>query len=142
MVKGWLIDAIDVTVPLRGGHLGRWRMRLLTLSVLAFLSATCAKGQPVTRVRVLDADFKLAKVLDAAEIADFERAWKEKRAVEAEFQDVGGRHFKIDVERADASSSRWLYRSTGHARLLTVKATRVYKLQHPAAFNALIGASD
>ena len=65
-----------------------------------------------------------------------------KKEVDAALQDSGGRHFKIDIERGRASGSRWLYQSTGLARLLTVKAGRpVYRLQAPEAFNALIGVA-
>jgi hypothetical protein len=117
-------------------------MRYVMPCLLAILSTACAKTPPITSVRILDEHFKVAKVLSASEIADFEQAWEGKKEVGAVLQDVGGQHFKIDIERNNASSSRWLYRSTGYAQILTMKAGRpVYGLQDPEAFNALIGAT-
>lgn len=117
-------------------------MRLAIPCLLAVFSSACAETPPITGVRVLDEHFKVVKVLDASEIADFERMWNGKKEVDAALQDSGGRHFKIDIERGRASGSRWLYQSTGLTRLLTVKAGRpVYRLQAPEAFNALIGVA-
>lgn len=117
-------------------------MRLALPCLLAVLSSACVKAPPITGVRVLDERFRVVKVLDASEIADFERMWDGKKQTDAALQDSGGRHFKIDIERGRASSNRWLYQSTGLARVLTVKAGRpVYRLQAPEAFNALIGVA-
>ena len=116
-------------------------MRFAMPCLLALLSVACARTPPITRVTILDEHFRLVKVLDAAEVAEFERAWEEKEETDAVSGDAGGLHFKIDIERAGASGNRWLYRSTGVAQVLTMKAGRpVYRLQDPEAFNRLIGA--
>lgn len=49
-------------------------MRYVMPCLLAILSTACAKTPPITSVRILDEHFKVAKVLNASEIADFERA--------------------------------------------------------------------
>lgn len=117
-------------------------MRFAMPCVLALLSVACVKTPPITRVTILDEQFRVVKVLDASEIAEFERAWEKKEETDAVLQDAGGLHFKIDIERASASGNRWLYQSTGFARVLTMKAGRpVYRLQDPEAFNTLIGAT-
>lgn len=117
-------------------------MRLVMPCLFAILSTACAKTPPITRVTILDEQFRVVKVLDAPEIAEFERAWEEKEETDAGLRDAGGLHFKIDIERASASSNRWLYQSTGFVRVLTMKAGRpVYRLQDPEAFNTLIGAT-
>lgn len=117
-------------------------MRLRVLGLLAGLSIACSASEPITSVKVWNADFKVIKELTAGELADFERAWSAKTAADNTLNNVGGEHFKLDIEKGGRSGDRWLYQTTGYVQVLAVKGGKpVYKLQNPEAFNRLIGAT-
>lgn len=117
-------------------------MRLRVFGLLAGLSIACSAPGPITSVKVWNADFKVIKELTASEVADFERAWSAKMAVDNSLNNVGGEHFKLDIEMGGKSGDRWLYQTTGYVQVLAVKGGKpVYKLQDPEAFNRLIGAA-
>ena len=114
-------------------------MRFSLGLVTAALMGGCASPAPITGVSVRDAEFQVVKVLGPAELSEFRRHWENKQEVEAALSNVGGQHFKIDVDRRGAGD-RWLYQTTGYVQVLDPWKTPVYKLQDPEAFNRLIGA--
>jgi hypothetical protein len=118
-------------------------MRLTTAGLLAGLSLACSAAQPITGVKVCDADFKVVKQLAPTELPEFERAWSAKTTVDSSLNNVGGRHFKLDIEKGSDAGDRWLYQTTGYVQVLAVKGKEpVYKLQNPQAFNKIIGATE
>jgi hypothetical protein len=94
---------------------------------------------PITAVTVRDADFNVVKVLSADEVPRFEELWTTKTEAGASLEDVGGSHYKLDIESKD-SGDRWLYQSTGHVQVLSTKGASVYRIRDPSRFNELIGA--
>src|SRR5688572_27472554 len=99
-------------------------MRISLGLIVIVLIGGCASAVPVTRVSVRDAQFDLVKSLSPAELSEFQRQWENKQIVETLLSDVGGEHFKVDIER-NGNGDRWLYHSTGHVQLLSKKATPV-----------------
>jgi hypothetical protein len=114
--------------------------RLVAALPIALLVGCAAPG-PITGVSVRDANFDVVKVLSPAELAEFTRLWENKQEVQASLNNVGGQHFKVDIDRQQKSGGRWLYQTTGYAQYLDPLAQPVYKLQEPEAFNRLIGAT-
>ena len=107
---------------------------LVTASLVA-----CAGGGAITGVTVRDDRLDVVKQLAPPELARFEQQWRTRSEVDASVEEVGGRRFVLDVGQ-EKRSSRWLYRTTGFAQVLSVKKTAVYKLAKPEAFNEIIGA--
>jgi len=117
-------------------------VRLALAVLLVAASSVCAAANQITKVSVRDARFKEIKVLDAAELAEFETHWQRRKPVEVSLTSVGGDHYKLDIEHRN-SGARWLYQTTGYVTALTVKKGRpVYRIPDANAFNKLIGATE
>ena len=114
-------------------------IRSAVVALLAASLVACAGGGAITGVTVRDDRLDVVKQLAPPELARFEQQWRARREVDASVEEVGGRRFVLDVGQ-EKRSSRWLYRTTGFAQVLSVKKTAVYKLAKPEAFNEIIGA--
>ena len=116
-------------------------MRSIVVGLLAASLIACTGGGAITGVTVRDDRLDVLKQLAPPELARFEQQWRTRREVDASVEEVGGRRFVLDVGQ-EKRSSRWLYRTTGFAQVLSVKKTAVYKLAKPEAFNEIIGAGQ
>ena len=116
-------------------------IRSVVVSLLAASLIACAGGGAITGVTVRDDRLDILKQLAPPEVARFEQQWRTRSEVDASVEEVGGRPFVLDVGQ-EKRSSRWLYRTTGFAQVLSVKKTAVYKLAKPEAFNEIIGAGQ
>ena len=117
-------------------------MRLNFVLLAAALVCGCSSPDPITNVSVRDARFEVVKVLTPAELSEFQRQWGNKEEVEATLSNVGGEHFKIDIDRK-RHGDRWLYQTTGYTQMLNKGPKMpVYKLRDPGAFSRLIGVTQ
>jgi hypothetical protein len=112
---------------------GPMMRRLLGLVLFWPLSAA---AEDITKVTVLDAEFRLIRTITSApDLAAFGELWV-KRTMQG--PDVAMRPaYKIDIHSA-GRSYRWLYDPAGLAQTLSKKKSPVYRLSSPAAFNELL----
>lgn len=113
----------------------------LTVALACTLSAGCTSiPEPIESVTVRGADFEVMKVLNAEEVAEFQRQWQGKVIVDTRFDLSVGRHFKLDVRHRE-SVTRLLYMTTGHVTVLATTRSPVYRVGEVRAFNRLLGAA-
>src|SRR2546426_12814691 len=101
-------------------------VRITSVIAVALLCGTCARSAPmqITRVQVLDAQFRVVRTLSSElELQQFSEQWEQRvetgqtsaQISESAFQ------YKLDVS-ANRGGGRWLYNPTGLVFKLDPKA--------------------
>jgi len=116
-------------------------MRFSLVLVAVSLVVGCHSPVSIAGVSIRDDQFQVVVNLTPAELSQFQQQWEDKKVVEVTLSDVGGRHFKLDIDYR-RTRDRWLYQTTGYVQVLSKAKTPVYKVPNPKAFNRLIGATE
>jgi len=107
------------------------------LIIGAIVPAFSKTLNPITKILILDADFKIIKTLStSSEIETFSQHWQHKKELPPSENPPG--QYKIDIHSHE-SNTRYLYNSNGTARLLTKKMTPEYQITDFTLFNKVLG---